>query len=507
MHTKYTPLFTLVDRATRMSAISDEFDKRLPDFNEARRQYKENATVSLFQYAKDSIIASRVFIEETLVDEPVLVDLMRNLLNLYAGMIITAVGLNTVVTNSRTAKDILGFVSTESYQPSLDADQLVSDYVLGAKQQHLSPAKKAAIMGKNKNKGNNNNSNNVDPQFTKDIIEPLIASNGQGAELNVGSVNVKNSETTSFTGKTVKFDEKEGQLPCTRLLQLDLNYGRLTSKSNNTPVKDAILRMVITYTESVTNKKWSSLTKAEQREAYEALRAYNPSWPARYEDVLSSSNTQTLQTSDDNNVTVNVLVQLRPKFIPTSVSQAFIHLNFVPDFSKRYIQMTTGEISFFKDFLFSADIRNRRRKALLDDKTGILSEMLDAQANAMSKHFRKLAANSGNEVAKLLAGDHTNSVNIANTILVIDKRSFDQACSMAGIKFENPSIRAAFFAKTYIMILCVVDTAFGRIEMYYNGVTEGSHFSFRQMATNAKTETTDLINIMKNYANNTAPRF
>ena len=67
-------------------------------------------------------------------------------------------------------------------------------------------------------------------------------------------------------------------------------------------------------------------------------------------------------------------------------------------------------------------------------------------------------------------------------------------------------MREAFFAKTYAMIVVIVDPSFGRVEMFYNGIAQGSTFTYRQLAINAKTEVTDLVSIMRTYASGMAPK-
>lgn len=443
MQHNYTPLCTVADRASRM-ALSDIF-KAIDDVNEAQHEVAntygkartEAETVSLFQFAKQSIISSRVFIEETLVDEVVLNDIMRNLINLYSGMVITAVGLNTVVRGTTTAKDVLGIVGTEDYPaPILDHNALVDQYILGARATHLSAHSKAKLQVTNPSPSTNTSS--TDDGTTTNGVQ------------HKDEVSHTNSIHAGVSANTVKLETREGNLPCARLLQLDIDTGAMQSNKN----------------EDSDDKKFKSTS-----------------------------------------VAVNVLVQLRPKFVPSEVARAFVDLNFVPPKELRYLQMQTGEISFFKDFLFCQDIRNRRRKALLADKSGVLSDMLDAQANSLKRHFDKMAT-SGLKLTRfdgMFNGN--NSANIANTILVFDKRSFDQACSASGVNFDNDKVRSEFFSKTYAMILVIVDTSFGRVDMYYNGISDKSSFTFRQLATNARAETTDLVTIMKNYASNTAPRF
>jgi hypothetical protein len=71
---------------------------------------------SLFQYTRKSTVNSRVFIDSTLHGEDILNPLMLNIMNLYAGLIMTAVNLNQYVSSTRTIRDSLSVVATEDFK-------------------------------------------------------------------------------------------------------------------------------------------------------------------------------------------------------------------------------------------------------------------------------------------------------------------------------------------------------------------------------------------------------
>src|SRR5574344_564716 len=97
--------------------------------------------------------------------------------------------------------------------------------------------------------------------------------------------------------------------------------------------------------------------------------------------------------------------------------------------------------------------------------------------------------------------------NIANTILVFEKNNFDKACSASGINFKTYSTRQKFFTATMSMMVCIVDPMYNKVQMYSNGITDPSVFTFDQMKRNSKTEATDILAMMKNYAQGMAPKF
>lgn len=404
--------------------------------------------VSLFGYAKSSIISSRLYIEETLATEAIIPNLTRNLLNLYVGMIITALNLDKFVADGRKVSEIMSLVATEDFTPQLkniDISQVVSDYFIPTSaKRHLSEA----VLS--------------DYNFIP-AMEDDTSSASNIKEINNTDRSRNTEKTTDFSYKPMTLVPKDMQLPCSAMIQFDIDTSAVS-------------------TSVVTSKGLDA-----------------PNLSMRDVDKTSELN--------KSNRKLSILVQLRPSFIPSTVMKAFVDMNFTLPFAKRWLQATAGEISFFKDFLLGFDIDKRYRKALRDDKTGVLKEMFENQASALSRHFEKIASHSPIIRNLMYWNQSSKSINIANTILIFDKQSFDRACNTSGINFNNYDVRKRFFEKTYAMIICLVDPNYNYIHMFYNGIAQPSMFTFNQINTNAKTEATDLISIMKSYAANMAPKF
>lgn len=194
-------------------------------------------------------------------------------------------------------------------------------------------------------------------------------------------------------------------------------------------------------------------------------------------------------------ITINLLLQLHPQFIPSEVAAQFVALNFTPTVKQRYMQMSAGELSFFSDFLMGQDLRKKRRKALRKDSTGILSDMIERQENNLANAWLKYTFVT------------PEKQNIANTILIFEKAKFDKACSNAGLRWKDANSRQKFFDKTFSMMLCTVDPMFNRIEIYYHGLPTFSVLTFDQVKKSSKIDGLDILTVMKNYSQNTAPKF
>lgn len=203
----------------------------------------------------------------------------------------------------------------------------------------------------------------------------------------------------------------------------------------------------------------------------------------------------TMHTDKGVPFSVNMILMLTPTFVPSETASQFVLLNFTAGWFKRLTQARMGEISFFKDFLLGCDQRAKRAKALLNDKSNVLHDMVAKQRNNLHREWAKRAR----------PGSNMN--NIANTILIFEKSNFMRACSSTGLRFENASYRQRFFEKSYAMMLVLVDPMFNQIDMYYNGLNAVSTFTYDQVRREAKKEGSDITQIMKTYAQGLAPKF
>ena len=81
---------------------------------ELMRDIEEGLSVSLPQYTKRSVISSRTYIQRECAALDILGDTLKVVMNMYTGFILTAVSMNQYVDSSRTARDVMDIVATES---------------------------------------------------------------------------------------------------------------------------------------------------------------------------------------------------------------------------------------------------------------------------------------------------------------------------------------------------------------------------------------------------------
>lgn len=349
----------------------------------ALQNIEDATSMSLFQYTRRCVVNSRVYIDDTIANEEIMNPLMLNMMNLYVGLVMTAVNMNRYIQGTRKVRDAMSVVATESYQEPILAKEMRSyflgDYGLG------------------------------------DTANPF------------NDIEDEDKGSAGGSGSSVLAQEPrhDVSLPSGRIVQVEFGSGEDRSKQ----------------------------------------------------------------------FTINLLIELLPNIIPADVARQFVAINFKPSFSQRWMQASAGEISFISDLFLGNDLRKQRFNALKKDKTGALQQMIDRQENSLSNYWLKLAQ------------VNPERQNIANTILLFDKSNFEKACSNSGLNFKTYSSRQKFFSATMSMIVGTIDPMYNKATLYFHGITDPAVYTFDQIKRNAKTESTDILAMMRSYAQGMAPKF
>ena len=106
----------------------------LKSFNEvveAIHMFNEAKATSLPQFTKPAIIESPNFIQASLIEEPIIGDIIKNLYNVYIGYILVALKMNDQIAGNRTVRDALGTVSTGmnvALEEFIGTDSIISKF-------------------------------------------------------------------------------------------------------------------------------------------------------------------------------------------------------------------------------------------------------------------------------------------------------------------------------------------------------------------------------------------
>ena len=384
----------------------------ISDLIDAVNDFKDGRVVSLPAYIKQAFVASRVYVQEDIINEPILPDLLNTLHQLYISFILAAVRLSDYVGNSKTkARDMLRIVASEKLNQEYEnVENILSDFgnftVTSHKQKLLDVATEA----------------NKDPNGI-----PNHAANA------------------ATTPKIIERTDKTNLLPAGRLVEITFNRGPESNSSDK--------------------------------------------------------------------FTFNIIVSLLPSLIPSAVFKQFFATNFKLSTMQRFLKWRVGEISFFGDFLFELDQRNERRDAMKKDKSGILYDMYKKQSKDLNDSLQEYVRTTDKALQQngvkdgLRDATMTARRNIASTIQILEKRSFDIWCKETGCDFRIKAHRDKYFTRTMCMMIAIVDTDYQVVNMYFNGIDMPGAYSFNMLKSQSKNETYDLSTIMKSFTNVTAPRF
>jgi hypothetical protein len=194
-------------------------------------------------------------------------------------------------------------------------------------------------------------------------------------------------------------------------------------------------------------------------------------------------------------ITVMLNVKFNTRLIPDQVVDYLVNANFDLAMSKRWLQMQSGEIKFFRDFVFNLDKLDRRANALKHDKNNALQDIFRYQNNASFRQVFKFAI------------DHNKSYNLANSVLMLDEFTAKKYAKQSGFNFDNLRDRKRFFASTFNLFIVLIDSRYSRVSIYTNGIDQSASFSFNDMKSAANSDKMSIKEVMEYFSKGQQPRF
>jgi hypothetical protein len=186
----------------------------------------------------------------------------------------------------------------------------------------------------------------------------------------------------------------------------------------------------------------------------------------------------------ENSGKLPVLIRLLPTKVPSKVlTHIFTATTKNTSWKERYHLWRAGQIRFVRDLMFSIDLIDEHRKALINDTSNVYMTITDRRRNNLTK-----AAATG-----------TPSMADASNIAVISMATAkDIGRTLAG-KIEQVSVRKKIFDATYLMLLVVVDERWERVTVYHRGVDMPTELSFKEIKNSEKGKGPDITEILKAY--------
>ena len=179
--------------------------------------------------------------------------------------------------------------------------------------------------------------------------------------------------------------------------------------------------------------------------------------------------------------------------VGTTDSESLIHILGIwkreYKFKERWHGMRSGELKFWREFVFMRDIIENQRKALIRDKSGYLSGML--------------AQSTKNTAAAAISG--SASVATASSTIMVSAETARQIELECGFKFDDYGSRQRVFESTFAMLLFVVDTEWEMVKIYHRGIEHPTRLTIKELKSAGKGNGPDIAEILKAYQLGRAP--
>lgn len=190
-------------------------------------------------------------------------------------------------------------------------------------------------------------------------------------------------------------------------------------------------------------------------------------------------------------VSMNVFVRLMVKLVASTSIVNMLSLNTreETDLYERF-QLYRADAIDLADLLTGRDIIAKRKKHILQDKSGAYKEILQ-------KNIKNVSAG-------LLSGKA--SVNNASNIMITTSDAMNAIEANMGGSMDSSRFRQTLFDESFMLILAVVDPGDMRARFYYNGMEEYTDVSLRSLKT-AAAKSPDIMDFLKAYKDGAAPSF
>jgi hypothetical protein len=194
---------------------------------------------------------------------------------------------------------------------------------------------------------------------------------------------------------------------------------------------------------------------------------------------------------NEQNACVKVGIRLMANVLPSS---GVVHLMTVKgaqevDSKERYHAWRSGNIRGIQDLIFCSDIIKKHRNAIINDKSGVLSNI----------------TKRSNDSIKAGLYNKNPSLAIASNMLVVSSTTVDDAALELGGDFSKMKIRNLVFEGTNLMIIAVIEKGWDRVTFYFNGINESASVSYNELKTYGKDKGTDIAEILKMFMSGGAP--
>lgn len=188
--------------------------------------------------------------------------------------------------------------------------------------------------------------------------------------------------------------------------------------------------------------------------------------------------------ANDTTTTLDISVRLMASFLHSDTLKTILTVKKDDtDIIESFYAWRSGRRSFINDLIFCQDFIDEYKRAMMQDESGTISEILRRVSNA--KKYGILTKNP-------------SLVASSNLFCITEEDARAIEVEMGG-KLSQASIRQKVFEGTYAMILAVVNREYKRVTFYTRGITASTDVSVQEMKTINKGQGPDIMDMLKTY--------
>ena len=182
-------------------------------------------------------------------------------------------------------------------------------------------------------------------------------------------------------------------------------------------------------------------------------------------------------------VTIPLQIRLIANEMPTAPMLKLLSMQGLDrTWTERYWKWRAGRIGFIKELILMQDLVRADKRAMMEDESGIIDEIMRrAKNNKLAGFFSKNA-----------------SMNEAANILVFSEETARQLKQQHNIDIDNAKQRQTVFDGSYAMIMVKIDREYERVTFYINGMPLGTSMNRNELKSNSgKNSGTDLVEVFQ----------
>jgi len=187
--------------------------------------------------------------------------------------------------------------------------------------------------------------------------------------------------------------------------------------------------------------------------------------------------------SQDGTTTVDVPIAIKVGTVVTSrnIIKAILGLTKLEaGLLSRLDKLLSGEISFFKDFLFAQDLIKEHKKLLMKDNTGMYADVMGRVSSGLRRYYTKGVKGYG---------------AYYNMVVISASAAREIEASLGG-KLISSRHRNKLFARNYVMFLVVLDDDRQSVTFYTRDMDTYNSIGYNALK-NGKDSSSDLMALFK----------